>query len=254
MLLKLISCNVFLREACHCIARSPHTVDMEFTELGEHAHSESLRKRLQGLIDNAESNGKKYDAVLLLFGLCGNATVGLRANRTPVVIPRAHDCCTILLGARQRYEEHFGDDPSTPFSSVGYQERGQYFLRVDETGASTVQHGDSYAAMVEQYGEENAKMVWEAMHPQRPSDKPRRAVYIDVPETAQPGREEKIRSMANAEGMQYERLEGNIRLINMLIRGEWDPSEFLVVKPGQETYGIYDFNQIIGAGEADGKS
>ena len=34
MLLKLIACNVFMREACLCIARSPHVIDVDFLELG----------------------------------------------------------------------------------------------------------------------------------------------------------------------------------------------------------------------------
>jgi len=44
MHLKLISCNVFQREASWCIARSPHVIDVECTELGEHARSVGLRQ------------------------------------------------------------------------------------------------------------------------------------------------------------------------------------------------------------------
>ncbi len=36
MYFKLIACDVFTREVCHCIARSPHTVDVGFTEKGAH--------------------------------------------------------------------------------------------------------------------------------------------------------------------------------------------------------------------------
>ena len=48
MLLKLIACNVFTREACLAVSESPHVVDLEFTELGEHVHSDTLRALLQG--------------------------------------------------------------------------------------------------------------------------------------------------------------------------------------------------------------
>ena len=124
MLLKLISCNVFQREASWCVARSPHVIDTEYTELGEHVRSAGLRQIIQDKIDATEASGKTYDAILLLFGLCGNSTVGLQARRTRLVIPRAHDCCTILLGSRAKFTEHFGAAPSTPFSSAGYIERG----------------------------------------------------------------------------------------------------------------------------------
>ncbi|MCS7049718.1 MAG: DUF1638 domain-containing protein, partial [Verrucomicrobiae bacterium] len=111
MRLKLISCNVFQREVCLCLSTTPHVVDVEFTELGEHANSAGLRRFLQSKIDATEASGKPYDAVLLLYGLCGNATAGLRARSRPLVLPRAHDCCTILLGSKERFAEYFKDAP-----------------------------------------------------------------------------------------------------------------------------------------------
>ncbi|RFC47586.1 MAG: Protein of unknown function (DUF1638), partial [Verrucomicrobia bacterium] len=159
MLLKLISCNVFQREASWCIARSPHVIDVEYTELGEHVRSAGLREIIQGKIDATEASGKAYDAILLLFGLCGNATIGLQARRTRLVIPRAHDCCTILLGSRKKFADHFAGAPSTPFSSAGYIERGNYFLRTSDDGAPEVQVGDAYQALVKKYGEDDAKYI-----------------------------------------------------------------------------------------------
>ena len=99
MLLKLIACNVFQREACLCLARSPHVIDVEFFELGEHAQPSRLNQALQAKIDQTENAAKAYAAILLLYGLCGNATNGLQTRQTRLVLPRAHDCCTILLGS-----------------------------------------------------------------------------------------------------------------------------------------------------------
>ncbi len=246
MLLKLIACNVFLREACLCVSRSPHVFDVEFTELGEHVHSDTLRASLQARIDAADSAGKAYDAILLLFGVCGNATVGLQAGRVPLVLPRAHDCCTILLGARERFVEHFGDHPSTPFSSAGYLERGDYFLRVED-GENKLFVGDAFAALVEQYGEEDARYVWETMHPEPAEGHP--AVFIDLPETAHLGYAEEFRVKAAAEGRACTRLDGDIRLIRGLIDGEWSAAEYLTVPAGQRITGVYDYTEVVRAGE-----
>jgi len=243
MLLKLIACNVFTREACWCIAQSPHVVDVEFTELGEHVHPEALRARIQGVIDAAEGQGKQYDAVLVLFGICGNAGVGLQARGRKLVMPRAHDCCTILLGSRATFAEHFKDDPSTPFGSAGYLERGDYFLRTED-GETTVYYGDVYAQYVEQYGEENAKYIWETMHPSRPEGN-NRAVFINVPETTLPAHEDSFRQQAEAEGKDYIRLDGSLALIRALICGDWNGEDFLVVEPGQEVAGVYDWSEVI---------
>lgn len=246
MLLKLIACNVFQREACWCIAQSPHIIDVEFTELGEHAHSGLLRQRIQDRIDAADKAGKSYDAVLLLFGLCGNATVGLCARRTRLVIPRAHDCCTVLLGSRAKFQEHFKDAPSTPFSSSGYMERGEYFLRVDD-GVPTVHYGDGYAALVAQYGEDNARYIWESMHPPALEKTQSTAVFIDVPETTQPAHLARFEQEARASGKTPVRLPGNIRLIRNLLFGEWPADEFLIVPPGHRIGGVYDWTEIVRA-------
>ena len=55
MLLKLLACNVFTREACLAVAASPHTIDLEFTELGEHSSPSLLRERLHDFVDNDQS-------------------------------------------------------------------------------------------------------------------------------------------------------------------------------------------------------
>ncbi len=246
MHLKLISCNVFQREACLCVGDSPHVVDVEFTELGEHVHSASLRQLIQGKIDTADATGK-YDAILVLFGLCGNAAVGLRAGSTQLVLPRAHDCCTILLGSRQAFKEHFQAAPSTPFSSSGYMERGDYFLRTDD-GVSSVQYGSAFEEYVKQYGEENAKYIWEQMHPPAEQDL-RTAVFIDLPQTRQLGFAEQFEQKARAAGKEVKRLDGDIRLIRGLIHGQWNPEDFLIVPPGQKTVGVYDYETVIRAEE-----
>ena len=244
MLLKLISCNVFQREASLCIGRSPHVIDPEYTELGEHARSAGLRQIIQSRIDATEASGKNYDAILLLFGLCGNATVGLQARRTRLVIPRAHDCCTILLGSKAKFLENFGEAPSTPFSSVGYLERGDYFLRTSDDGGTGVQTGDAFKALVEKYGEEDAKFIWDEMHPSHGNNK---AVFIDLPETSHLGYAEKFKAKAEAAGKEAVRLDGNIRLIDNLIQGNWDEKEYLVVPPTSTIEGVYDWDQVVRA-------
>lgn len=247
MILKLIACNVFMREACHCIARTPHIVDVEFTELGEHVHSSMLRETIQAKIDAADATGR-YEAILVLFGLCGNSAVGLQARTTKLVLPRAHDCCTVLLGSTKMFREHFEDNPSRPFSSVGYMERGSYFLRTEDEG-TTILYGDGYAELVRQYGEEDAKYVWETMHPETHDTHDKKAVFIDLPETAHLGASEEFRKKAEAEGKEYVRLEGSMRLIANLINGQWDPADYLIVEPGKKTVGVYDWTEIVRAGQ-----
>ncbi len=251
MRLRLIACNVFLREACHCLVRSPNVVDVEFLDIGLHVRSEELRKVLQERID-AETTAARHEAILLLYGVCGNSAVGLTARQVPLILPRAHDCATILLGSKGEFRKHFEHAPSTPFSSRGYMERGDYFLRTLPGDGSTPP-GDEYAAYVKEYGEENARYIWDSLHPKPEGEAGSRAIFIDVPETRKPGLAEEFRAKAAAEGKEYVELPGSVRLIQNLVDGQWHPDEFLVVPPGQTVAGIYDWEEIVRAKPAEGQ-
>ena len=250
---KLISCNVFQREACWAVAQAPQVIDLEFLELGEHANSVNLRAKIQAAIDAADA-AHRYEAILLLFGVCGNATVGLRAGKTTLVMPRAHDCCTILLGSRKKFQQEFGSAPSTPFSSSGYFERGSYFLRTDD-GLNTVVYGSALAEYEKKYGKENAQYIWETLHPKEAAgNTDHKAVFIDLPQTAHLRLAERFQEEATKAGKEYQRMEGDIRLIRDLIWGRWNTDDYLIVKPGEQVVGVYDFDEVVRAEGGGGKA
>ncbi|MDT8390153.1 MAG: DUF1638 domain-containing protein [Lentisphaeria bacterium] len=245
MLFKLIACNVFTREACIAVAESPHTIDLEFTEIGEHSAPDHLRDKLQQLITQAENCGKRYDAILLLFGLCGNATLDLHTEKFPLVIPRAHDCCTILLGSKQAFTTYFKEHPSTPFSSVGYMERGEYFLRTADDQSEAGME-DPFAAYVEQYGEENARYIWDTLHPGA-REESAKAYFIDIPETHALADIDGFKKKVEDRGLEFSILEGRLTLIRQLIQGDWKTSDFLVIEPGQRIAAVYDWDDVLRA-------
>ena len=123
MQLKLISCEIFYRELCAAVSRSPNTVDLEFLPKGLHdIGCTAMLARLQEAVDRVEDG--KYDAVLLGYGLCNNGIVGLTARATRLVVPRAHDCITLFLGSRQKYLDYFNSHPGVYFKTTGWIERG----------------------------------------------------------------------------------------------------------------------------------
>jgi hypothetical protein len=248
MYYKLIACDVLTREVCHCVARSPHTVDVEFTEKGQHEDSDRLRLLLQQKIDRTAEKGTPYDAILLAYGLCGNATVQLEARNTRLVLPRAHDCCTIYLGSRQRFRELFADNPSRPFSSAGYMERGDSYLHDGDTGR-LLGLDRSYEDFVAQYGKENAEYIMETLTLSRDANTDDKVIYIDVPETSREEYASLCRENAEKEGRQFLRVDGDIRLICKLVEGSWSSAEFLIVEPGQRTRAVYDWEEIIRVSE-----
>jgi hypothetical protein len=242
MRLKLIACDVLTREVCALVAESPHVFDLEFTEKDSHNNSDNLRRIIQEKIER--SKGKKFDAILLAYGLCGNSTAGLVAGDAPVVIPRAHDCCTLFLGSRERFREHFQDNPSQPFSSPGYMERSDVLFH-DGQGGKEMEKDPAYAEYVKKYGEDNAKYIWETMHGAK--IKHTKLVYIEIPETKNPAYAELCRKRAEESGLEFVRLEGSLALLRKLVSGNWPPEDFLVLRPGHRSKGLYDWEKIIGS-------
>ena len=251
MRFKLISCEVFFREISLCAAQSPHVIDVEFTDKGAHDRSDFLRELIQQKIDQADE-AKKYEAILLVFGLCGNAALHLQARTIPLVLPRAHDCCTIFLGSRKRFQLYFSENPSMPFSSAGYMERGETYIHED--GYQRMLAADhSFADLVEKYGEENGRYIWETLHPDSKLYDQHKLVYIEIPETSRLGHAILCQQRALAEGKEFQLLTGDLRLLNMLVQGEWPAEEFLVVQPGEKVAAVYDWDRIVRTVPADGR-
>lgn len=143
--------------------------------------------------------------------------------------------------APETVEELFRDMPSTPFSSVGYIEHGEYYFADGE-----MMFGDSYAVLVEQYGEDNARYIYEAMHPKLDGEY-QPVCFISMPEIPCAEALGKCRARAEEEGRPFRRLDGDIRLIRMLLDGDWPAGEFLVLRPGETIRQTGDWDEILKA-------
>ena len=248
MQIKCIGCDVLARAIYWSAAQSPHVVDVQLLERGLHNTPAVLRGRLQGQIDTAASQG--YDAIVLAYGLCGQATAGLVARGVPLVIPRAHDCITLFLGSRARYNEQFLSQPGTYWYTLDYLERRQ-----DSSASLALGLGSDtdlravYEEYVQKYGKDNADYLMEVMgawqsHYQR-------AAYIDLGIGDGSLVETQAQAEASRRGWVFERMVGDLVLIRRLIQGDWGDGEtgdFLILQPGQALSMTYDDN-IIGCGE-----
>lgn len=249
MFFKLIACNVFFREICSTAAVSPHVFDLEFTEKGDHDKPEALRSLLQQKIETVSRSGQAYDAILLAFGLCGNTLAGISSGATRLVVPRAHDCCTIFLGGRDRFAQYFRDNPSRPFSSAGYRERGDDCSRTSEV-MSNLGLNKTFEEFVALYGEEDAQYLMETLGAAKETGKETELIFIDMPDTAFLGYAEKCRKEAEEAGKGFTLVEGDKRLITGLLNPPadgWDRNEYLVVEPGEKILPVYDWEEVIRA-------
>ncbi|MBZ0293107.1 MAG: DUF1638 domain-containing protein [Anaerolineae bacterium] len=221
-----LTCSALARSIYGLAATSPHIVSVQLFDQGLHNTPGNLRKRLQTAVDNIQPG--EADAILLAYGICGTSTLGLIARHTPLVIPRAHDCVTLYLGSRATYLEEFDAQPGTYWYSTDYMERSK---SNDGLGASMPGVIDGiYEEYIEKYGKDNADYLMEVMGEW--SKHYTRAVFIDTDQGDTAHFEEQARTQAQARGWLFERKEGNRRLLEMLVNGQWDTEEFLVIPPG----------------------
>jgi hypothetical protein len=111
MRLKLISCDIFEREVQAAAAGSVNHIQIEFLNKPPHQLDPRERVRtLQEIVDRADRS--KYHAVLLVAGSCKHGLTGLQAPSVPLVLPRAKDCISLLLGQAASVRQAPGPAPA----------------------------------------------------------------------------------------------------------------------------------------------
>jgi hypothetical protein len=225
------------REVYFCAARSKNVVDIVLMEQGLHDQPDKLRTQVQKALDNTcDIQGRPYDASLLGYGLCSNGIAGLSA-KIPIVVPRGHDCITLLLGSKDKYKEYFDSHRGVYWYSPGWIESGKQ--------PSRERYEKLLKEYKEKYGEDNARYLMEVE--QKWIKEYNWATYIDWGLANSDQYKEYTKRCAEFLGWNYDQLAGDPALMQRLVDGQWNESEFLVVKPGQKIAEDLTSDGIIGA-------
>jgi hypothetical protein len=221
--LQLIACKVLQREAYACAARSKNVVDIVLMPQGLHDEPDRLRTEVQEALRRTHDiQDRPYDASLLGYGLCSNGIVGLSAE-IPIIVPRGHDCITLLLGSKERYQEYFDAHRGVYWYSPGWIESGKQPSR------------QRYEKVLEEYthkyGPDNATYLLEVE--QTWMKEYQWAAYVDWGLNDSEHYRAFTRDCAGFLDWNYDELAGDPGLMQRFIDGLWSEEEFLIVQPGQ---------------------
>lgn len=239
MNLKLISCDVFFREMCALVARSPNRVDVQFQPKGLHdLKSDQMRARMQEAVDAVPAD--TYDAIIFGYGLCNNGLHGVTARHTPLILPRAHDCITLFMGSRKRYLDYFENHHGVYFKTSGWIERGTAEGDLRQLSIGHLHGMDmTYEEMVEKYGEDNAQYLFETLVEAQVKAYGQ-YTFIEMGVEPDDRFEKMAREQADEKQWKFEKIKGDLSLMEKLVNGDWSDEDFLRVPPGYRVMARYD--------------
>lgn len=199
----------------------PDNFTYEILDFGLHLIPTSLKTRLQEAIDASAQNA---DTIILGYGLCSMAVVGLKANDCTLVVPRVDDCIAIFLGSASAYQDQIKREPGTYYLTKGW-------IEVGDTPFS------EYERTRDKYGEKKATHLINLMLKNYT-----RLAYIDTGVQDQDRYREHARMTAEKFNLRYEEIKGAKTLVHKMIHGPWD-GEFVVARPGETiTYTMFRQN------------
>jgi hypothetical protein len=214
---ELVACATVVEEAAPLL---PQGMGCQVLDFGLHVHPEALREDLQAKIDTL---GTSVDTVVLGYGLCSMAVVGLKASGCSLVVPRVDDCIDLFLGSRKARETQNRQEPGTYYLTKGW-------IEANDTPFS------EHERLVERYGSELAARMTGLVLKNYT-----RVAYIDTGRYGQERYREYARQAGARFGLRYEEIPGSKALIGKMIYGPWD-RDFVVARPGT-TIGLADFKK-----------
>lgn len=205
--IKVIACATVIEEM---MSQIPPGVEFHVLDFGLHVKPEVLRRALQ---EHINESADSVDTILLGYGLCSQAVVGLRANGCTLVVPKVDDCIAIFLGSEKAYKAQFRAEPGTYYMTKGWIEVGDSPF-------------SEYDNMMERYGEDKARHLMKKMLKNYT-----RLALINTGQYELERYRNYCKRAAERFGLRYEEITGSNTLIKKLLHGPWD-DDFVITPPG----------------------
>lgn len=207
----VIACQTLSDEVNMAIAETGVKHPVIWVESGLHNHPETLRMRLQETVSRISN----VENIILCYGYCGNALLGLHSTGARLIVPRVDDCISLLLGSYEK-REALSREMVSYFLTRGWIVNENNIIR-------------EYERCVERYGKERAQRVLKMM-----LEHYRRLVLIDT--GAYPLDDAclaKSYEIAEMMGLKHQVVKGSIGMLKQLLTGPWDEN-FIVLEPGEK--------------------
>ena len=182
-----------------------------YLESGLHNDPKELNEAMQKVI-NRISN---VEQVLIIMGFCGNAVVGLKGKGFRMIIPRADDCITMLLGSMEKRKD-VQSQKATYFLTKGWIDM------YDDVEKTMV---DELYRMEIKYGKERAQRIFRASFKHY-----KRLGIIDTGTFDIEEILDKAKLKSDLMQLPIEIIPGTTTFLEKFLTGPWEKEEFIIIE------------------------
>lgn len=211
---QIIACESIQPELTAILRETGAEADVVYLPQDLHRHPENIPAAIKQAIQDAANSD--YDEIVLGYGLCSNAVVGIVAPRSRVIIPRVHDCIGMYLGSLEQYRKRFAECPGTYYLTTGWINLGKDPLTImQEIYTPRVGPNEAETAMREELAHYS------------------KIAFIESEWAPDLERcRQKARENAAYFNLDYEEVKGDSSLLRKIVTGPYEEPEFVIVESG----------------------
>lgn len=210
MTTSIIACKTLEDEINQIIENSQRSYQIHWIESGLHNYPEKLRNEIQNTI----SAIKDSDYIVLIFGLCGNALLGVKSETAALVIPKVDDCISLFLGGNIK-RRTLEDTAVAYYLTEGW-------LRYENN------IWKEYIRSLEKYGLDRTRSIFGKMLKHYTH-----LVVIDTGAYDTKAFLEETKKIAETFGLKHKVVPGDLDLLGAALTENWSDG-FAIIEPGRQ--------------------
>lgn len=187
-----------------------YTSQIIYVDSKYHNMPEKLNLKLQEIIDE----NKEYETITLLYGQCGNATLGLKSDYSKLILPKVSDCVSLYLGGDEKRKK-LKKSERTYFFTKKYMENDNSLY-------------NEIIKMKEKYGDKKTIKMYRMM-----MDNYEYIRIINTKAYDVEGIMENVKYLCNDLDLSYEIIDGDLSIMENVLLGIVD-ANFIVKDIGEE--------------------
>lgn len=212
----IITCRTILPEVEKLLDDVHSDFEIIIMDSNLHDRPDKLRMEIQRQLDTLSG----VELVLLPFGYCGGAVIGLKSHDFKLILPKVDDCITLFFGSRQK-RNLVNEEERTFFLTKGWLDSERNLIK-------------EYKRLSKKYGQRNADAVIHMMYHNY-----HQLALIDTGLFPLDGQWKLVKKTAKLLQINCVCCQGTDELLKQLLCGPYSNERFIIIQPHQKVEKSY---------------